>query len=126
MGNANQIILTLNVPSVEEAMAWYDRILGWKAGFDAFDSDGKCLFGSVMLQENPWIGINLARSAINQTQCEHASIWIYIENVDVIYRRVQEQGWPIQAVLKDEFWGDRLFRIRDLNGNELVIAQKVV
>ncbi len=106
-------------------MAWYGRILGWKAAFDAFDSEGKGLFGSVMLQENPWVGINLARGSSNQNRCEHASIWIYVENVDVIYQRVQEQRWPVEAALKDEFWGDRLFRIRDLNGNELVIAQKV-
>jgi catechol 2,3-dioxygenase-like lactoylglutathione lyase family enzyme len=83
MGTTTQVVLTLHVPSVEEAAAWYQRVLGWMGHFDTFDEAGQCLFGSVMLQENPFVGLNLARSgqAKATDQCDHVSIWIYVSSV---------------------------------------------
>jgi uncharacterized glyoxalase superfamily protein PhnB len=123
----NQIVLTLHVTSVEETAAWYERVLGWKSHFDTFDEAGRCLFGSVMLQECPFAGFNLARSAERQDleANSHCSSWIYVEDVDAVYGRVVEQRWPVETMPEDQFWGERLFKLRDLNGNHLVVTQQI-
>jgi uncharacterized glyoxalase superfamily protein PhnB len=123
----NQIILTLSVPSVEETAAWYKRVLGWQGHFDTFDEAGHCLFGSVMLQETPFAGFNLVRITGRTTTeaCDYCASWIYVEDVDAIYRRVTDARWPVETAPENQFWGERLFRLRDLNGNHLVITQSI-
>lgn len=130
MNVVNRIILTLHVPSIEKTAAWYERVLGWQGHFDTFDDEGHALFGSVMLQAKPFVGLNLAQSARDGAgeapeTCDHGSIWIYVEDVDAIYRRVMDEGWPIETPIADQFWGERLFKMRDLNGNQLVLVQQI-
>lgn len=127
MGLINQIVLTMHVPSIEDTIAWYERILGWKGHCDTSNAAGQCLFGSVLLQERPAVGFNLARSieADALGVCKHCSSWIYVQDVDAIYNRVVDQGWPVETAPENQFWGERLFRLRDLNGNQLVIVQSI-
>ena len=127
MDIVGQIILTLHVPSVEDTAAWYERILGWKGHFDTFDEAGQCLFGSVMLRERPFVGFNLARSVESEAlgKCNHCSSWIYVQDVDAIYSRAVEQGWSVETEIANQFWGERLFRLRDVNGNQLVVVQQI-
>lgn len=42
------IYATFTVESVDETMEWYQRMLGWQVGKDAFDEEGNCTFGSVI------------------------------------------------------------------------------
>jgi uncharacterized glyoxalase superfamily protein PhnB len=123
----DQIILTLHVPSVEETAAWYERVLGWQAHFDTFNTAGQCVFGSVLLKEGSGVGLNLARSDEREAmgQCDHCASWIYVADVDAVYRRVVEQGWPVESAPADQFWGERLFRLRDLNGHQLAVVQRI-
>lgn len=127
MNAINKIVLTLHVPSIEDTAVWYERFLGWKGHFDTFDKTGQCLFGSVTPEASPSVGFNLARSAESKDleTCTHCASWIYVENVDAIYSRIIEQGWPVETVIEDQFWGERLFRLRDINGNQLVITQPI-
>ena len=122
-----KIIITLYVPSVEGTAAWYERVLDWRGHFDTFDEEGRCLFGSVMKQDAPNLSINLARSeGIDEVDvCRHCSIWIYVADVDAVYNRVLEQGCPVEAEIANMFWGERQFRMRDLDGNELVFVQQI-
>jgi hypothetical protein len=77
-----------------------------------------------MLNENPFIGLNLARTDDNPgaEKCTHGSIWVY---VDEVYQRVLENGWEVESAIQDQFWGERQFTLRDLNGNRLVITQRI-
>ncbi len=122
-----KIILTLYVPSVEGTAAWYERVLGWRGHFDTFDEQGCCLFGSVMKKGAPALRLNLSRSEeLEEGEvCHHCSIWVYVEDVDAVYTRVLVQGWPVESEIVNQFWGERQFRIRDLDGNELVFVQQI-
>ena len=53
------------------------------------------------------------------------SSWVYVEDVHAVYGRVLEQGGPVEAAIKNRAWGERPFTLRDLNGNQLVIAQQI-
>jgi uncharacterized glyoxalase superfamily protein PhnB len=123
----NQIVLTLNVPSIEETAAWYERVLGWIGHFDTFNSAGQCLFGSIILRDDPLLAMNLSLSEARDPAeiCTHCSAWIYVDNVEEIYQRVLEQGWPVETPLEDQFWGERTFRLRDLYGNHLILARQI-
>ena len=40
MNHAKSVEMILAVPSVEDSVEWYERVLGWEGGFDVFDADG--------------------------------------------------------------------------------------
>jgi len=48
MTSTDHVLLTLNVPSIEDTVAWYERVLGWRGHSDVFDERGHCTFGSVV------------------------------------------------------------------------------
>ncbi len=135
MNRAKSVEMILAVPSVEDAVAWYERVLGWAGGFDVFDADGKCNFGGVngsgedAMNGGGFTGYNLIRwqgdPAAYTNAGAHFNFLIYIEDVDALYRRVHESGWPVESPLADQFWGSRTFAIRDLNGFNLTFATKI-
>ena len=43
-------------------------------------------------------------------------ITIEVDDVDVIYKKIQKKGVPVKIELRDEPWGDRHFAIEDPNG----------
>jgi len=127
MTSVDYVLLTLNVPSIEDTVAWYERVLGWKGHYDVFDESGHCTFGSVMLREDPFKGFNLSRASETMVQggCPHCAAWIYTDNVDAVYLRVLENGWTTETTPANQFWGDRTFSLRDVNGFQLIFAQQV-
>jgi uncharacterized glyoxalase superfamily protein PhnB len=119
----DQIILTLHVPSIEDTAAWYQRVLGWRGHFDTFDEQDQCLFGSVALRDEPFTGFNLRRAS-GPTGCAHFTAWVYVEDVDQVYARVNASGWQMISAPQDQFWGERTLQLTDLNGFQLVFAEQ--
>jgi len=127
--NFEKIVLTLRVPSIEKTTAWYESKLGWSGHYDTCDEQGECLFGSVSNQDEPFVGFNLSRLPKNEkiavADCAHLQIWIYVRDVDAVYDRLTSQGHETIPPPENQFWGERTFRMRDLNGFELVFSQAV-
>jgi uncharacterized glyoxalase superfamily protein PhnB len=46
------------------------------------------------------------------------------ENKELVRRYFEDAPYNPGAC-EDQFWGERLFRLRDLNGNQLVITQSI-
>jgi catechol 2,3-dioxygenase-like lactoylglutathione lyase family enzyme len=132
----DKIEITLNVPSVEETVAWYEEVLGWRGHFDTFDGEGHCLFGSVMLGDvgavtegrEDFRGFNLSRRAPDRASGEAgaglASALVYVDDVDAVHERVVAAGHEPDAPPQDQPWGGRTFALRDLNGFLILFAQQ--
>jgi PhnB protein len=43
----------------------------------------------------------------------HASPFIYVENVDAVWKRALDAGCTVKQPLQDQFWGDRFGQITD-------------
>jgi len=117
----------LSVPSIEDTVAWYERVLGWKGAYDTFDEDGKCSFGSVSGAKDCYF--NLVRYTEKDTPYpkDHPDVTFYInvDDVDAAYRKVVASGWKVDHPPEDQLWGGRIFTIRDLNGFYLMFLQMV-
>ena len=50
-------------------------------------------------------------------------LWVRIEatDLDAYYQSLVSQGLEVVEPLKDGFWGDRYFAVRDLNGYILAL-----
>lgn len=136
MYSVDRIEVTLTVPSVEETAAWYERVLGWVAHYDAFDDEGRCIFGSVSRDPSgggaagAFTGLNLARAAAQDAQMTGQtqagiSVWIFVDNVDEVHTRVVESGVTPGSSPANTSWGGRVFGVRDSNGLKLTFVEMV-
>jgi predicted enzyme related to lactoylglutathione lyase len=135
----NKIEINLTVPSIEETIAWYERVLGWSGQCDVYDAEGRCGFGSVIRGEmvedpsgkEPAMGFNLARydgdPAAYRREHPHWTAFIKVDDVDAVYARVAASDDVSSAAAdgppRDQPWGGRLFKMRDLNGFHLTFYQ---
>lgn len=138
MYKIEKIEVTMIVPSIEETTRWYERVLGWSSNLDAFDDAGHALFGSVMLGdiaavargEEPFRGFNLVHSpdAVKRRRRGVVSeivVWIFVDDVDAVYRRVVQNGVKPETEPENQPWGARVFSMRDLNGFALAFLQRL-
>jgi uncharacterized glyoxalase superfamily protein PhnB len=123
-----KMVIALSVPSIEDTIDWYQKVLGWKGHQDVWDEGGNCLFGSVGHSFDPFMGFNLSRlPGDHQAAPDHPTpcrFWIYVNDVDAVYQRVIQRGVQPEPP-EDRFWGERTFQMVDLNGYELIFAQGV-
>jgi len=126
MYSVKGIEITLKVPTIEETVAWYERVLGWTGHYDVFDAEGHCQFGSVMHGDR---GLNLSRFSEEtrpyDNTCPNFTVFISVDEVDEVYARVVESGWEPDSMPANTFWGSRVFSMRDLNGFNLMFVQMV-
>ena len=45
-----------------------------------------------------------------------AEVTILVDNIDALYAEHQASGAPIEMTIRDEPWGSREYRVRDLSG----------
>ena len=122
-----KVELILTVPSIEETAAWYERVLGWDSGYDTYDADGHCTFGSVTRDKVTWKGINLSRAPAGPYSNEGSNLTVFIkvDDVDAVHGRVIDSGITPDADPEDQPWGGRTLSLRDLNGFRLTIWQEL-
>jgi len=98
----------LQVPSTEKTVERYRRVLGWDGHYDAFDSEDRCLFGSVFRNNSADAlkGFNLKRAkdpSLRGTSSYRA--FVNVGDVEEVYRRMQESEWPIEKASRERPWG---------------------
>ena len=52
-------------------------------------------------------------------------VFLFVEDVDATFRRAQAAGATVQAEPTDQFWGDRLARLKDPFGHHWLVASRV-
>jgi predicted enzyme related to lactoylglutathione lyase len=133
----NKVEINLTVPSIEETIAWYERVLEWSGQCDAYDAQGRCAFGGIVRGEvvldpsgkEPAMGFNLGRyggdpEAYSGEQA-HFSAFIKVDDVEAVYAHVAASGTATDGPPQDQPWGGRVFSMRDLNGFHLIFYQMV-
>ena len=63
----------------------------------------------------------------NPKQLGHVTqnLYVYVEDVDEHFEHANEAGATILAELEDQFYGDRTYRVEDLEGHQWAFAQHV-
>ncbi len=106
----------LPVANVAETLHYYTDTLGFNELFRQPGEDGVVVNGQVQLET-----CNLMFNLNPSDADKHGGgvyFWIRIEgkNIDDYYRELSGKGVGIVEEIKDQFWGDRSFTIRDCNG----------
>ncbi len=111
----------LRVHRVSEVMETLKRV------FDAEEISRETLPDGKIMHAQMRIGSSVvmmsdAREDFSPLPC---MLYLYIEDVDAVYKRALDAGMESLRVPEDEFYGDRAAGVRDLGGNEWWFATHI-
>lgn len=115
----------LSVKDVDASVAFYRDVLGFKHEYDMPGPDGKTYFSSVTVGD-----AMLSFELKPEESTGGKGVLLMIEvtddtDIDTYYAEVQARGAVIETPIKDEFWGDRTFGLRDPDGYALSLYKTV-
>jgi len=118
------VTAALTIDGAAEAIEFYKRALGAEEVMRAADPSGKKIWHAQIRIGDSQVFVNDAfpemGGGANKTR-----LWIYVENVDSLYKRATDAGATVKMPLADMFWGDRIGTVVDKWGNEWSLAQHI-
>lgn len=117
----------LAVKDVDAAVAFYTQKLGFSHDFSMPGPDGKNTFAFVNLGQKK-INIGLSLDPPLEHRGRGVVFMLYVPDeidLDQYYADLQKQDVNITEPIKDEYWGDRVFTIRDPDGFVLSFCKTV-
>jgi len=130
---ANMLTPYLTVADADQAIAFYARAFGFKAGDPTMkDGNGKTVHGE-LYYEGRSIAMVSPEGAWGSTDRtpRHAGLrlplnfYVYCGDVDRLVANAKAAGATIERAPEDQFWGDRTTTIADPDGYLWMFAQKV-
>jgi PhnB protein len=119
----------LAVDDATAAIEWYERAFGAKERSRMPGPDGKIAHAeieigdSIVMLADPFPQSNVRPP--KEIRGTTAAIFMYVENVDDIYRQAIDAGATVTSEPEDMFWGDRFASITDPYGHAWQIATHV-
>ena len=119
------ILPFLTVKDLESSLKFYTEKLGFTS-MPMVGPDGKMQTAFVNMGKSVQIGLNLERTPASE-RGSGVNLMLYPDDfdVDAYYKQVKSKGVTIDYDIKTEFWGDRLFVLKDPDGYTLTFGKTV-
>jgi lactoylglutathione lyase len=119
---ATQLFPIIKTADLERALGFYRDLLGGTVVYEFPGPDG----------ERGYVGMDLGSSHLGighdpdlaDTPGRRMSLWIYVDDCDRTVARLRGAGTEIVAEPADQPWGERVARVRDPDGNEVIVGQR--
>ncbi len=130
--DANWLTPYLMVQDAENTLAFYQRAFGFAQGTVLRADDGRIVHAEarymdtliVMFATEGTFGSEQKAPATSEV-ASPIGLYLYCENVDMLMARAVQAGAEQLGPVEEMFWGDRVGRLRDLDGYVWNFATKV-
>jgi PhnB protein len=108
----------LTLDNAAGTIEWYKKVLGAEEIGRHLGPDGKVMHAELKIGNSRLIvhDVMPGSSGPRALGGSPASLWVYVENCDELFRRAVAAGAEVQVPLDDQFWGDRGGAIADPEG----------
>lgn len=107
---------------MDGALGFYRDLLGGTVAYEFRAPDGT--LGYVGLEVgSPHLGIGLAEGA-SAGDRRSISLWVYTDDCDATVERLRSAGVTVTEEPVDQPWGERVARVLDPDGNEIIVGQR--
>jgi lactoylglutathione lyase len=112
----------ISTPDIGRALGFYGELLGGEVEY-RFPPDG----------EPGYVGLNVGSAHLGIAQAPDAkpgaggqrfSLWVYADSCDEAVERLRAGGATVTEEPADQPWGERVARVLDFDGNEVIVGQK--
>src|SRR5688572_28933968 len=111
----------LSTLDLERALGFYRDLLGGVVSYSFPGEDGSPVYVGVDVGSSH-IGIGLEASVGDPPRPRPISIWMYADGCDAVVERIRAAGGTITQEPADQPWGERVARVIDPDGNEVIIG----
>ena len=123
---ATELFPILTTRDLEAALRFYRDLLGGQVGFEFPGPNGVPAYVGLDVGRSH-LGIGRDPAAPDPATAPPArpvSLWIYVPDCDATVATLREAGVRIESEPEDQPWGERVARVRDPDGNEVIIGAK--
>ena len=106
------------------ALSFYRDQLGGIVNFEYAGPDGKPVYVGLDIGSTH-LGIGLTPGVTGGALPRPLCLWVYAENCNVAVERLRAAGTRVTEEPVDQPWGERVARVVDPDGNEIIIGQRV-
>ncbi len=119
----SELFPIISTPDLERSLGFYRDLLGGTVTFSFPGDDGKPVYVGLDLGSSH-LGIGLEAGVAGPPRPRPISLWVYADDCDAVVGRVRSAGGTVTEEPADQPWGERVGRVLDPDGNEVVIGQK--
>ncbi|HET6532320.1 MAG TPA: VOC family protein [Actinoplanes sp.] len=110
----------LTVPNLPDTVAFYRDLLGFRESY-RFPPEGDPMFVTLRLNTSE---LGLGAGEVDGPTAGYA-LCVYADDCDAAVERLRAAGTPITEEPADMPWGERMARVTDPAGNEIVLVAKL-
>lgn len=119
----SELFPILTTPDIGRALAFYRDLLGGTVSYEFPGPDGLPGYVGIDIGESH-VGIGLEPEWSAPPGRRPISLWVYADDCDAAVERVRAAGVTITAEPADQPWGERVARVLDPDGNEIIIGAR--
>jgi lactoylglutathione lyase len=105
------------------ALGFYQGLLGATVTYEFPGPDGTPVYVGLQAGSSA-LGIGLDSDARHGDPPRPMSLWVYVDDCDATIQRLRAGGVRITQEPTDEPWGERVARVLDPDGNEVIIGAR--
>jgi PhnB protein len=115
----------LSVEGAAAAIDFMKKVFNAEELQRAPDPSGKKIWHALVKIGGSSLFINDLFPEMGASKPTNATLWVYSDDVDAMFKRAVAAGATPTMPVDDMFWGDRMGRVKDAWGNDWVVAQRV-
>ena len=108
---------------LERALGFYRDLLGGTVTFSFPGEDGAPVYVGLDVGSSH-LGIGLEVGLTDAARPRPIGLWVYADDCDAVVERVRAAGGTVAEEPADQPWGERVARVLDPDGNEVIIGQR--
>lgn len=113
----------LSTRDLERALGFYRDLLDARVAYEFHGPDGKPAYVGLDLGASH-LGIGLAESGSPLPVSRPMSLWVYADDCDAAIECLRAGGVTVTEEPTDQPWGERVARVLDPDGNEVIIGAR--
>lgn len=119
----DQVFPIVSTPDVPRALRFWRDLLDGTVSFEFPGPDGEPGYVGLELGSSH-LGIGREPQREATLAVRAISLWVYADDCDAAIDRLREAGVSIVEEPADQPWGERIARVRDPDGNEVIIGSR--
>lgn len=108
-------------PDIERALGFYRDLLGGTVTYEFRGPDGAPVYVGLDVGTSS-LGIGTPGPAGDGPR--PVSLWVYTDDCDAAIARLRAAGVTVTEEPADQPWGERVARVLDPDGNEVLVGQR--
>ncbi len=113
----------LSTTDLPRALGFYRDLLGATVAYEFPGPGGEPAYVGLDIGSSH-LGIGLAQEDVGDERPSSMSLWVYTDDCDATVDRLRPAGVTITEEPTDQPWGERVARVLDPDGNEVIIGAR--